>query len=102
LEDIHDPHNWYQPYIVGTYGRRQKLPAELTAMFSEYIDKGVAETDPAKRAEIYTELNQVIFDQAPQIILAIATQRHYEQRWVQGWFYNPITPGTYFYSLSKK
>ena len=24
VEDIHDPHNWYQPYIIGTYGRRQQ------------------------------------------------------------------------------
>ncbi len=28
-EDIHDPHNWYQPYLVGTYGRLQSLPQDL-------------------------------------------------------------------------
>ena len=26
LEDIHDPHNWYQPYTTGTYGGRQNMP----------------------------------------------------------------------------
>lgn len=102
IEDIHDPHNWYQPYILGTYGRRQGLPDDLRAQFEELINAGVAEADPAKRDVIYKELNQKIFDAAPQIILAIATIRHYEQRWVQGWYYNPISPGTYFYALSKK
>jgi peptide/nickel transport system substrate-binding protein len=102
VEDIHDPHNWYQPYILGTYGRRQRLPEDLKAEFETLINAGVAETDPAKRAEIYTELNQKIYDNAPQIILAVATGRHYEQRWVQGYYTNPIAPGYYYYSLSKK
>ena len=102
VEDIHDPHNWFQPYILGTYGRRQKLPDDLKAEFATLINAGVAETDPAKRAEIYTELNQKIFDNPPQIILALQTARHYEQRWVQGYYYNPISPGLYYYALSKK
>lgn len=102
VEDIHDPHNWFQPYIIGTYGRRQKLPDELKAQFSDLINKGVAETDPAKRAEIYTQVNQLAYDQTPQIILALATGRHYEQRWVNGFYYNPIAPGYYYYQLSKK
>jgi peptide/nickel transport system substrate-binding protein len=102
IEDIHDPHNWYQPYIIGTYGRRQSLPADITAEFAELINAGVAEADPAKRAVIYTELNQKIYDLAPQIILAFATGRHYEQRWVEGYYYNPISPGNPYYSLSKK
>jgi peptide/nickel transport system substrate-binding protein len=102
VEDIHDPHNWFQPYIIGTYGRRQKLPEDLTSQFTDLINKGVAETDPAKRAVIYTQINQMVYDQSPQIILALATGRHYEQRWVNGWFYNPIMPGNYYYSISKK
>ena len=53
----------------------------------------MAETDPAKRAEIYTELNQQVFDEAPQIILALATGRHYEQRWVRGLLLQPDRSG---------
>jgi peptide/nickel transport system substrate-binding protein len=101
LEDIHDPHNWFQPYLVGTYGRRQSLPDDLTSQFSDLLNQGVAETDPAKRAEIYTQVNQLVYDQAPDIILAIPTGRRYMQRWVNGWYYNPIYPGRYYYVLSK-
>jgi peptide/nickel transport system substrate-binding protein len=102
LEDIHDPHNWYQPYIIGTYGRRQSLPDDLTAQFQDLINQGVSETDPAKRAEIYKQVNQLYYDNAPGILLATATGRRYEQRWVQGWFYNPIYSGTNYYTLSKQ
>jgi peptide/nickel transport system substrate-binding protein len=102
VEDIHDPHNWFQPYVLGTYGGRQNLPDDIKAQLKELINAGVAETDPAKRAEIYTKLNQQIYDLAPQIILAVATGRHYEQRWVDGYYANPITPGFNYYQLSKK
>jgi peptide/nickel transport system substrate-binding protein len=101
LEDIHDPHNWYQPYIVGTYGRRQSLPEEMTAQFQDLLNQGVSELDPTKRSEIYAQVNQLYYDDAPGILLATATARRYEQRWVKGWFYNPIYTGTIFYNLSK-
>lgn len=100
-EDIHDPHNWYIPYLTGTYGRRQAMPKEYMDEFQKIMNAGVSETDPAKRATIYAELNQKVYDLAPSIILAIATGRHYEQRWVNGWFYNPIFPGFYYYPMSK-
>lgn len=93
LEDIHDPHNWYQPYIVGTYGRRQSLPADLTSQFQDLLNQGVSETDPVKRAEIYAQVNQLYYDNAPGILLATATTRRYEQRWVNGYYYNPVQSG---------
>jgi peptide/nickel transport system substrate-binding protein len=102
LEDIHDPHNWYQPYLVGTYGRRQSLPADIVAQYQDLLNKGVSETDPAKRAEIYAQVNQMQYDNPSLILLATATGRRYEQRWVSGWHYNPIYSGMYFYPISKK
>jgi peptide/nickel transport system substrate-binding protein len=101
-EDIHDPHNWYVPYLTGTYGRRQNLPDDIIAQFTEKINAGVAESDPAKRNEIYKALNQDVYDLAPEIILAVATQRHYQQRWVQGWYFNPSYSEAYYYAYSKK
>jgi len=101
LEDIHDPHNWYQPYIIGTYGRRQSLPEDLTAQFQDLLNQGVSEVDPDARAAIYAQVNQLYYDNAPAILLATATARRYEQRWVKGFYYNPIYSGLYFYALAK-
>jgi peptide/nickel transport system substrate-binding protein len=102
LEDIHDPHNWVVPYTVGTYGHNQHLPADLLAKFQDIINRGVAEADPAKRATIYAEFNQLYYDNVPTILLAVPTARHYEQRWVQGYYANPIYTGFYWYALSKQ
>ena len=78
------------------------MPEEFLASAQAQINAGVAETDPEARNEIYTALNQEIFDLAPQIILAVATQRHYEQRWIDGWYYNPAYSDAFYYAYSKK
>jgi len=102
LEDIHDPHNWAQPFTVGTYAGRQNLPDDLKAQFQELVNAGVAESDPAKRAAIYYKLQKLHHDSAIQVTLAQATGVRYEQRWVQNWFYNPALFDNYFYALSLK
>jgi len=101
LEDIHDPHNWVVPYTIGTYGSRQSMPADLKSQFQDIISRGVTEPDPAKRATIYAEFNKLYYDQVPTVLLAVPVGRHYEQRWVHGYFYNPIYTGFNFYTLSK-
>lgn len=100
LEDIHDPHNWVQPFTVGTYAGRQNLPQDLLDQFGALVNAGVATADPAEREQIYFELQELHHDQAIQVTLAQATGARYEQRWVQEWYYNPITSGTYYYALS--
>ena len=90
MEDIHDPHNWAQPFLVGTYAARQALPEEMVAEFQELVSAGVSATDPEERAEIYKEATQLDYDNAIAIRLAVATGRHYQQRWMDGYYYNPI------------
>jgi len=102
LEDIHDPHNWYQPYMLGTYASRQNLPADLKAQFSDILNRGVGETDPAKRQVIYEEANKLYYEQVPTILLATATSHGFEQRWVKGAILNPIFSGNYFYTMYKE
>ncbi len=105
-EDIHDPHNWYVPYLTGTYADRQNLPKELIDKYAVLINQGVAETNPAKRAEIYGQLNQQIYEDAPQIILAVATRTRYEPLYLKGWFdglnHNPLVNNFYYYDFSKE
>jgi len=88
-EDIHDPHNWAQPFMVGTYAARQNMPAEMLAEFKALVSAGVGAA-PEDRDEIYKELTALDYKYTPAIRLAIATGRHYEQRWVEGYYYNPI------------
>lgn len=101
-EDIHDPHNWYVPYTIGTYAVRQSLPNDLTNQFKDLLYQGLAETDPAARHAIYAQLNQVFYEQSPTILLAVATSHAFEQRWVKSTVLNPIHPGYYFYPIYKE
>jgi len=109
-EDLHDPHNWYQPHLTGTYAVRQSLPDELKDRYRDLINQGVLETDQAKRAEIYSELNRLVYEDAPEIILSYQNYTRYEPLYLQGWFgglnQNPLlnsnTNNYYFYELSKQ
>lgn len=100
-EDIPDTHNWVVPYITGTYGVNQHLPKELIGQFKPLIDQGVHEPDPAKRAVIYKQLNQIYFENVPTLLLAQSQGHHYEQRWVKGWYFGQLFGDQWFYALSK-
>jgi peptide/nickel transport system substrate-binding protein len=101
VEDIHDTHNWVVPYTLQTYGSRQNLPAEAKAQFQDIINRAVVEIDPEKRAAIYHEFNQAFYDLNSGILLYVVQGRRYQQRWVEGWYDNPIYAGTYFYPMWK-
>ena len=100
IEDIHDPHNWVQPFTVGTYAGRQNLDPELRAQFQELVTAGVMAADPVAREKIYADLQQLFYDTAIQITLSQGTNVRYEQRWVDGYYYNPILFAGYFYAWS--
>jgi ABC-type transport system substrate-binding protein len=101
LEDIHDPHNWYQPYTTGTYGGRQNMPEDMKADFKVLLDEGVSLVDPAARHEVYQRMNQLYFDNAPGIPLVLVTSHGYEQKWVEGRVMNPIFSNIYYRTISK-
>lgn len=101
VEDIHDPHNWVVPYTLVNFGDYLNLPDDLTRRFEEIIDRGVAEQDPGGRAAIYGEFNALFYEQAPVLLMYQSLGRRYQQRWVRGWYNNPVFPGLYFYVLSK-
>ena len=100
-EDIHDPHNWAQPFLVGTYAHRQNMPEEMHDEFAALVSAGVAGATTEERAAVYAEIQLLDYEYAPAIRLAVPTGRRYEQRWVQDWYYNPMVRGDY-YAFSKE
>ncbi len=101
LEDIHDPHNWYQPYTTGTYGARQNMPEDLKAQFKALLDEGVSLVDPAARDAVYKKFNQLYYEQVPGVPMVLATSHAYQQKWVEGRIMNPIFSGIYWRTISK-
>jgi peptide/nickel transport system substrate-binding protein len=100
-EDIPDPHNWTFTYTAGAFGGKQGMPQDLKDAFAPVVTNGVHETDPAKRATIYKEFNKLYYDNVPAVLLSQMGQRFYFQRWVNGYYTNPLYSLYYYYSLSK-
>jgi peptide/nickel transport system substrate-binding protein len=101
-EDIHDPHNWYVPYLISYYARRQSIDADIKATFVPLVNAGALESDPVKRGEIYKELNQLVYDAAPGIIGVLGTTHGFRQRWVQGEGFNQNFSNLYYYPMWKE
>jgi len=100
LEDYHDPHNWVFPLMhsQGTYSASLGIGTKYDAL----IEQGIKELDPEKRKEIYYELQRLAYEDAIVIFLTQAMGRHYERRWVDGYYFNPVWPGLNYYVMSKK
>ncbi len=100
-EDIHDAHNWYQPYTTGTYGARQNLPDDLRVQFKALLDEGVTKVDPAERHAVYQDFNKLYFDEAVGIPVVLVTSHGYEQSWLSGRVMNPIFSGEDYKTITK-
>jgi peptide/nickel transport system substrate-binding protein len=98
-EDYADPHNWYVPYLVTTYAGRQSIPAEIQDTFIPLINEGVLLTDPEARNEVYKQLNQLVYDNPPGILMAIGTSHGFMPRYVKGIVYNSLYGGFYYYPM---
>ena len=100
LEDIHDPHNWLQPYMVGTYALRQGIPDDLLNEFRETVTAGVLASDPAEREAIYFGLQEQFYETVPQVILLQRDTPWYSQRWVDGYYYRVGAFGRDYYAYT--
>ncbi len=104
LEDFHHPHNWVIPYMssAGAFSAAQSFPEDMYAEFESLMDQGVTELDPVKADEIYKQLQQLSYDYAIDIFISQPTGRRYFQRWIHGWYFNPLQPGPVVYQLTKE
>jgi peptide/nickel transport system substrate-binding protein len=101
VEDIHDPHNWYVPYLIGTYANRAHISDVLQYQYGILIDQGVSAANFSARHTIYQQLNQLVYDTAPLIIVGSTTNHDFIQRGVTGQVHNQAFPGNYYYPISK-
>ena len=100
LVDYPDPHN-----LVYTFMHSESALPRWQSYWNEtvndLIEAGLRATNTTRRREIYYELQNIYHDDCPSLPFQLLN-RHWERDWVQGWYYNPIYPGTYFYHLWKQ
>jgi peptide/nickel transport system substrate-binding protein len=99
--DYPDPHDFAQPILAanGYYPTRfgYKNPEA-----DRLVDEAVSTADPAKRKALYRQLAMIAYNDLPCLFIVQPVTFYTMRSWVHGWYYNPIFPGQYFYTISKR
>ena len=106
LADYPDPHNFAHPftYPEGTFPAHQgeyMINQIFEPHFRELVEAGMATTDLTERAEVYYEISKRAHEYAIDVWLPQAYGFRVIRDWLQGFPFNPIFPGPYFYPMYK-
>jgi peptide/nickel transport system substrate-binding protein len=87
----------------GTYAGSQGFDPTLQKQLDQLITQGVQASDNQARAAIYSQLQNLSYENALDIFVVQPEARVYLQNWVKGYYYNPIFSNAefYYYSMSK-
>lgn len=100
IADYPDPHNFAFHFLHsdGTFPRAQRFKNEE---LDRLIMQAIKETNPEKRKQLYSQINQKFFELAPSVSSVNQVVFRVQRSWVRGWYNNPVFPGTYYYTIFK-
>ncbi len=114
LADYPDPDNFIFTYYHsnGDYSGRQgenfrkfvsTTRKELGGKsLDQLIEEAAAETDPAKRAALYLQIQKFAVDNVISVPVYQPVGVRAQRTWVKGWYDNPMRPGMDFYTVWKE
>jgi peptide/nickel transport system substrate-binding protein len=106
LADFADADNFARPYMHsnGDFAYFQNYTAwnGWGSRKDEIVDMAIKTPDGPARAALYRELQQIYYNDAPFLPIDIPIERRWQWYWVKGWYYNPLYPGDYYYSMYKE
>lgn len=101
VADYADPHNFYFNFMHSD-GRYALSQGYKNPKADKLVMKAVAETNPAKRAKYYKELQKIAYEDAMQIYTVHPTGLWAMRSRVKGFYDNPVYMGLYFYPMYKE
>ncbi len=87
--DYPDPHNFVQPYQHST-GLFSSRTGYSNPEVDRLVEKGVVETDPAKRKEIYYRLQDIWLEDIIGIMMYQPIDTKFYRDWVKGYTFHPM------------
>ena len=99
--DYPDPHDFAQPFLSAN-GYFPVRGGYRNPQADRLIGEAVGTADPAKRKALYKQLSMIAYNDLPYLFLVQPVTYYTMRSWVHGWYYNPIFPGQYFYTISKR
>ncbi len=100
LADYPDPHSFLYEFMH-TEGSFPSFQRYSNTIIDALVEDGLKTLNTSRRREVYYELQRIYRDKCPSVPTVQPLRRHWEREWVQGWYYNPVYPGEYFYHLWK-
>ncbi|HYM68346.1 MAG TPA: ABC transporter substrate-binding protein [bacterium] len=99
--DYPDPHDFAQPFLASA-GYFPVRGGYHNADADRLIDQAVSTTDPTQRKALYKQISMIAYNDLPYLFLVQPTTYYAMRAWVHGWYYNPIFPGQYYYTIAKR
>ncbi len=100
VPDYADPHNYVQPFYR-TGGNYPNTFGYSNSTLDAMIDNAASELNETTRAQMYHDIEYAMYDEATYIWANQATNFHVERDWVDGYYFNPMFSGMYYYDISK-
>jgi peptide/nickel transport system substrate-binding protein len=98
--DYADPDDYVNPFVysLGTYpGRTGYANATIDAL----VLAAASELNQTIRKNLYDQITNLVYDDAPYIWLVQANNFHVERSWLTGYYFNPMYAGFYFAQYDK-
>ena len=99
--DYADPDDYTTPFLDSVYGSYPHTTGYANASIDLLVRAAAVELDETLRAEMYSDMSMLVYEDAPYMWLWQGSQFHVERSWVEGYYYNPMYSGLYYAALSK-
>jgi peptide/nickel transport system substrate-binding protein len=103
--DYPDVHDFAEPFMAskGYFGSMQHISEDpFSSEMDNLIEWGARNTTDVGRNANYQQLWNLYLQQVPSVPLEQPLGRRWARDWIHGWYFNPIFPGVYGYSLWKE
>jgi peptide/nickel transport system substrate-binding protein len=98
--DYADPDDYVNPFLYSN-GAFPYYTGYANATIDQLILDAAEELDSDTRQQMYHNLTNLVYDDAPYIWLYQANNFHVERSWVNGYYFNPMYAGFYFSAFTK-
>jgi parallel beta-helix repeat protein len=99
LADFADPHDFAEGFMYsGMSGSFAPMQLYSNSTIDALVQQGINTMNETARRQTYYALQSVYHDDCPSVPTYQPLGRRFQRDWVQGWYFNPLLYGDYFYT----
>ncbi len=99
--DYADPDDYVTPFLDSSYGSFPYRTGYSNDTIDDLIRAASGELDDDIRAQMYSDLGMLVYEDAPYVWLWQGNNFHIERSWVTGYYFNPMYAGFYYAAFDK-